>query len=327
MSNFSRRATLSNFTRGLPLVGLLALASSALAGDPLGVNAALKNIQANWPQAQFSIDVIGLTDNSALTDRSLQVEYEAASEGYLTYLRVSSHGEILAGSDAHAAETSGSLSLVIQPPLGHERAIFLFSDRPLIPLLDTGKPEAALGADRTHADSLVRQITQLQSQGLKLAARQVDYLVEAPAGQTQYTTRSVVRAIAASESSAGRSQPAPRFPTRIEFDFDSDRLTQASMRDLDVFGEAMVESLKDRKVTLEGHTDGIGTDRYNMNLSMRRSASALRYLVESFGLPAEQLKATGRGKADPIATNDTEAGRTQNRRVDFIFEKRAIADR
>jgi outer membrane protein OmpA-like peptidoglycan-associated protein len=306
------------------LFGILALTSIALAGDPLGVNASLTGIQGNWPQAQFSIDVIGLNDNSALINHSLRVEYEAASKGYLTYLRVSSHGEIMAQSLTPAAGTGGTLPLSIEPPLGHERTLFLFSDRPLTPLLGTDTPGAPLGADRTHADSLVSRITQLQSQGLKLAARHVDYLVEAPAGQTQYTTRSVVRTIAASESPAGRSQPAPRLPTRIEFEFDSDRLTEASMRDLDVFGEAMVESLKDRKVTLEGHTDAVGTDRYNLGLSVRRAAAARRYLVQSFGLRPVQLEATGRGKADPIATNDTEAGRSQNRRVDFIFGDAAI---
>jgi hypothetical protein len=93
MSSTSPRTSLRSHLCAYSLVGLLALTSSlGLAGDPLGVNAALTGIQGNWPQAQFSIDVVGLNDNAAVIDHSLQVDYEAASKGYLTYLRVSSHG-------------------------------------------------------------------------------------------------------------------------------------------------------------------------------------------------------------------------------------------
>jgi outer membrane protein OmpA-like peptidoglycan-associated protein len=71
------------------------------------------------------------------------------------------------------------------------------------------------------------------------------------------------------------------------------------------------------KIELEGHTDSVGTDDYNLKLSQQRADSVRSYLV-SQGVGADTVSATGLGKADPVATNDTAAGRQQNRRVDMV---------
>jgi outer membrane protein OmpA-like peptidoglycan-associated protein len=303
------------------LVIIIVASSAAFAGDPLGVNEALSGLQSNWPQARFSIDVTGLKDEAAVVGGSLQVQYEAVTQGYLTYLRVSSHGDIVARSVSPVTSLRGTLPLPIQPPLGDEGAIFLFSAQPLPSMPSEGAQDVALGADREHATALVRRIAQLQAQGVTLVVRRIHYMVDAPVGQTQYTTRSVILRVE-TLGKGGAVDATPRFPTRIEFDFDSDRLTPASQRDLDVFGAAMIARPRDSKVTLEGHTDLTGSDQYDMELSVRRAAAARRYLIDSFALRAEQLQVTGKGKADPIGDNSTEAGRSQNRRVDFIFDAR-----
>jgi outer membrane protein OmpA-like peptidoglycan-associated protein len=71
------------------------------------------------------------------------------------------------------------------------------------------------------------------------------------------------------------------------------------------------------KVQLEGHTDSVGSDDYNMKLSQQRADSVRSYLV-SQSVPADSVSSTGLGKADPVATNDTASGRQQNRRVDMV---------
>jgi outer membrane protein OmpA-like peptidoglycan-associated protein len=77
------------------------------------------------------------------------------------------------------------------------------------------------------------------------------------------------------------------------------------------------------KIQLEGHTDGVGSDDYNMKLSQQRADSVRTYLV-SQGVGADSVTSTGLGKADPVATNDTAAGRQQNRRVDMVVSGEAI---
>ena len=71
------------------------------------------------------------------------------------------------------------------------------------------------------------------------------------------------------------------------------------------------------KVQLEGHTDSVGTEEYNMKLSNERAGAVRDYLV-SQAVPMTNLTATGLGKASPVATNDTAAGRQQNRRVEMV---------
>jgi outer membrane protein OmpA-like peptidoglycan-associated protein len=75
---------------------------------------------------------------------------------------------------------------------------------------------------------------------------------------------------------------------------------------------------KDRKLTVEGHTDSQGSHAYNQALSQRRAESVKNYLV-SQGYPAELIAAQGQGEDHPIASNDTAEGRANNRRVEIII--------
>lgn len=70
-------------------------------------------------------------------------------------------------------------------------------------------------------------------------------------------------------------------------------------------------------IQIIGHTDGVGTEVYNLSLSMRRAKAVVNYLREK-GVEPERLIYKGLGKQQPIATNETEAGRQLNRRVEFI---------
>ncbi len=72
------------------------------------------------------------------------------------------------------------------------------------------------------------------------------------------------------------------------------------------------------KVLIEGHTDSRGSDAYNDALSERR-ARAVSTELESRGISADQIQTAGRGKAYPVASNDTPEGRQQNRRVEIVF--------
>ena len=77
------------------------------------------------------------------------------------------------------------------------------------------------------------------------------------------------------------------------------------------------------KLAIEGHTDSIGTDEYNMTLSQKRADSVRDYLVGQ-GINNSNLSATGMGKANPVASNDNAAGRQQNRRVEMVVSGEVI---
>jgi OmpA-OmpF porin, OOP family len=75
-----------------------------------------------------------------------------------------------------------------------------------------------------------------------------------------------------------------------------------------------------RKVMIEGHTDSVGTDEYNQSLSERRAESVQAALFER-GVEASQISTVGKGETTPVASNDTAAGRQQNRRVELVFQE------
>lgn len=74
---------------------------------------------------------------------------------------------------------------------------------------------------------------------------------------------------------------------------------------------------------VEGHTDSIGSDEYNQQLSERRAQSVRDYLVQQ-GISQQAIEAHGFGKTEPIASNDTPEGRQQNRRVELVLSGDAI---
>jgi OmpA-OmpF porin, OOP family len=85
--------------------------------------------------------------------------------------------------------------------------------------------------------------------------------------------------------------------------------------------ERVAEVLKaepDRRVTIEGHTDSVGSDEYNQGLSQRRAAAVETALLER-GVAANQIVSMGKGETFPVASNDNAGGRQQNRRVELIF--------
>jgi outer membrane protein OmpA-like peptidoglycan-associated protein len=74
---------------------------------------------------------------------------------------------------------------------------------------------------------------------------------------------------------------------------------------------------------VEGHTDSVGSDEFNMKLSEQRAGAVRKYLLEQ-GLPETALTATGLGKTMPVADNATPAGRQQNRRVEIVVSGEVI---
>ena len=123
-------------------------------------------------------------------------------------------------------------------------------------------------------------------------------------------------------------EPVPEPPKEETFVFDSGRLNFDF--DKSVVKPQYFELLRnvkdyaeqnDLRLTIIGHTDSKGTDAYNMALGMRRAVAVRDKLLE-FGLdPARILGVESRGESEPIAPNDTEQGRFENRRIEFKATK------
>jgi len=105
------------------------------------------------------------------------------------------------------------------------------------------------------------------------------------------------------------------FESGLMFDFDSDQLRAEARKNLDNLA-ANLASFGDSKLMLVGHTDAVGSDTYNQTLSERRSRAVANYLATQ-SVPWTRMESAGRGETEPIASNDTDSGRQQNRRVEI----------
>jgi outer membrane protein OmpA-like peptidoglycan-associated protein len=103
----------------------------------------------------------------------------------------------------------------------------------------------------------------------------------------------------------------------VLFDTGKATLKSGATRDLDRLAQALKDN-QNTRVKIEGYTDSVGSDSYNQELSERR-ARAVADALQSRGVPADRYEVEGLGKEFPVATNDTPAGRQQNRRVEIVF--------
>jgi outer membrane protein OmpA-like peptidoglycan-associated protein len=103
----------------------------------------------------------------------------------------------------------------------------------------------------------------------------------------------------------------------ILFTTNSDVIRPESTPTLKAIGE-LLRAHMDLRLSIEGHTDDVGDDAYNLQLSERRAAAVRAYLVQSYGVSGSRLETAGLGETRPVADNATAEGQQQNRRVDLV---------
>lgn len=108
-----------------------------------------------------------------------------------------------------------------------------------------------------------------------------------------------------------------KFDSGILFDVNKTDLKSAASTNLQNLAASMQKN-PDTNIMVVGYTDNTGSDTYNMNLSVRRAAAVKSSIVAN-GVSGSRLTTQGKGETEPIADNSTEAGRTQNRRVEIVI--------
>ncbi|NML22740.1 OmpA family protein [Pseudoflavitalea sp. G-6-1-2] len=107
------------------------------------------------------------------------------------------------------------------------------------------------------------------------------------------------------------------FNDKILFGFDKSDLSPSAEGNLSKLAEVLKNN-PDTYIEVQGHTDAKGADAYNMTLSQKRATAVANNLIKK-GVSASRVTTKGYGKTAPVATNDTEEGRAQNRRVNFLI--------
>jgi len=107
-------------------------------------------------------------------------------------------------------------------------------------------------------------------------------------------------------------------PEKVLFDFNKFFLKPEAKKALHVVAQILQESPQ-KKILITGYTDNVGSDQYNLRLSLQRAQSVADYLIYVEKIHPNRIKIQGKGKDNPIADNSSEAGRAKNRRVEITI--------
>ncbi len=107
----------------------------------------------------------------------------------------------------------------------------------------------------------------------------------------------------------------------VRFGFDNYRLSDEAEAALDAFAKQVLDMNVGAYLEIQGHTDNIGSESYNLSLGYKRAEQVMKYLSSEKGFPLHRMNVTSYGEYKPIADNGTSAGRAQNRRVALVLMK------
>jgi peptidoglycan-associated lipoprotein len=105
---------------------------------------------------------------------------------------------------------------------------------------------------------------------------------------------------------------------KVKFGFDTSSLSPEAKAALDEFAAKVKSDNKNVYVEIQGHTDNVGSEKYNEELGLKRAEAVRRYLSQEAHFPLHRINVISYGETSPIADNKTRAGRSQNRRVALV---------
>jgi len=104
----------------------------------------------------------------------------------------------------------------------------------------------------------------------------------------------------------------------VFFAFDKNELSDEAREALDVFAEVMKAENKDIYIEIQGHTDGTGSEDYNLELGFKRAESVMKYLHLNHNMPLHRMNIFSYGESRPVVDNDIMENRAKNRRVTIV---------
>jgi len=107
----------------------------------------------------------------------------------------------------------------------------------------------------------------------------------------------------------------------VKFGFDNANLSDEAKAALDAFAKKVISKNVGAYVEVQGYTDNIGSESYNLSLGYKRAKKVMDYLAAEKGFPLHRMNVTSYGEYKPIADNSTREGRAQNRRVALVLMK------
>jgi outer membrane protein OmpA-like peptidoglycan-associated protein len=261
----------------------IVVVSFSLAGCAVGPNADLQRARASLMQAQQDPQVVTyapaqLRDAEQTLNRAEQTWNDEGDRAETAHL-------------SYVAEQQANIAVAkAQEGVAEAEARRLAEERDQIRLQARAR-EAELAQNRAQIAT---------TQALEATARAHQLEQELAELHAQETERGLLMTL----------------PDNVLFEYNKAELKPGAMRNLYPL-VTFLRDYPDRTLLIEGHTDSLGSDAYNLELSRSRALAVENFLVLN-GISRDRIVTRGYGKDYPVASNTTEAGRQQNRRVDVI---------
>jgi outer membrane protein OmpA-like peptidoglycan-associated protein len=267
-----------------------------------------------------------------------QDEERVAQEKAAAAAKAKAEAEAKAAAEAAAAKQRVEAEAQRQAELAAAREARVKAEAEVAAMKAKAEADAQAAKAKAEADALARAKAEAEAQAAKAKAEAEAQAAQAAAMKAKEEAAQAEAAKAKAAAEALRAQLLEQF-NRILDTRDTVRGLVVNMGDV-LFdtGKFNLRSLAREKLArlsgivlahpglhlaVEGHTDSVGTDEFNMKLSEQRAGEVRKYLIEQ-GLPEAALSATGFGKTMPVADNATAAGRQQNRRVEIVVSGEVI---
>ena len=300
----------------------MALAAAIFLHPALSSAASLDSTPSNWGQVNLraSLDPSGAMQIEQGSNFQIRISVDAEAD--IALILVSSESKALV-LIPHRSETADRASrgtemlfpdllsgetLYADMALGKANLYVLASTAPLFQAPNAGEAPAWVPLSDVE-ERLVSAASANQS--VRMAIQRIPLQVTSPAVKEFVSSEEFVQFYGVGTRSVSNADRG----FAVQFAFDSDELADWGRRQLDAVANGMRDSaLETFAFLIEGHTDDVGTDQYNLDLSARRAASVVRYLAQH-GVRTERLKKLAFGKSHPAVEGVSEQARAANRRV------------
>ncbi len=191
--------------------------------------------------------------------------------------------------------------------LRHQRMLLFGMALTLIGLLASGCATKSFVMKETQA-------VEEKTKANKARIDELDQKIIATDAKAEEALSEARKALKKAEEAAGYVNYRVIGERNINFDFDKYDLTKVSKDILDEMGASM-QGKPALILEIEGHTDNVASDAYNLALGQRRAQSVKRYLADKFGIAIHRMFYISHGESKPIELNDSRTGRAANRRA------------
>lgn len=299
---------------------VLCAAILALIGDARA--ASLDALQSSWPELNLRATLGSGASPEVEQGSNLQLRIAADDEASVAVVLVNSAGKaqvsiprrdgsldrVVRGTEMLYPDLLAGETLYADMPVGKGSVYVVASDQAIFPATAPGNRAEWQSAEAV--ESRIRSAIAAQSK-TRLAIRRLPVYVVAPQMKEFVSTDEFVQFFGIGT----RSVPDANRGFAIEFKHNSADLTEWSRRQLDAVGKGMQDSSLARDAfMIEGHTDDVGTDEYNMDLSRKRATSVTQYLAGK-GVQKTRLRENAMGESMPAMEGETDEARAKNRRV------------